>query len=76
MTSRSREAFTVPMWGSTGPECFAHWVAACFNCLRTARGSSVRSVSVSIASEASSEPSPQLTGEDLPTPRGSKETTS
>ncbi len=66
----------MPMWGSTGPECRAHWSAACRKRWSSSWGR-LRSASFPSTAEArSSPPSPQLTGEDRPTPRGSKVTTS
>ncbi len=72
----SREAFTVPMYGSTGPECFVQAAAVRRISSSTACGSEPSSVLSSVESAISSVPSPQLTGEERPTPRGSKVTTS
>ena len=63
------------MYGSTGPEFFPHAAAARRSCLSAACGLFASSPS-SVASRALSVPSPQLTGEERPTPRGSKETRS
>lgn len=75
MTSRSREAFTVPMWGSTGPELRAHSSATCRNCRSRACGWPGAGSCLGTAGTATPS-SPQLTGEERPTPRGSKATTS
>ncbi len=71
----SRAASTVPMCGSTGPEYFAHSAAASRSRASASRGSPVPP-SPSVASAIFRVAGPQETGEERPTPRGSKVTTS
>ncbi len=71
----SRAASTVPMWCSTGPEYFAHSAAASRSRPSTSSGSVTES-SPPVASMIFMVAGPQVTGEDRPTPRGSKVTTS
>ncbi len=66
----------MPMCGRTGPEYLAQVAAAFRSCRRTTFGSLLSDGFSSAAVEPSSVPAPQLTGEDWPTPRGSKVTTS